>query len=231
MDWLATFLHAPWLPQLLEGTGVTLQLFCWTLVLSIPLSIPIALGRMSKFWPLRQLVNVYLLVIRGTPLMLQLIFVFFAPYYLSVYLVKLGLLSAPLQTPDRFTAAIFAFVINYAAYFSEIFRGGIESIPKGQYEAGQVLGFTRPQVFFRIVLPQVVKRVVPASANEVITLVKDTALAQVLGVLEVFTLAKKTASSSVSVMPLIAAGIIYFFLNWIVSWVFVRIEKKLDYYR
>ncbi|MBQ9343824.1 MAG: amino acid ABC transporter permease [Kiritimatiellae bacterium] len=231
MDWLATFLHAPWLPQLLEGTGVTLQLFCWTLVLSIPLSIPIALGRMSKFWPLRQLVNVYLLVIRGTPLMLQLIFVFFAPYYLSVYLVKLGLLSTPLQTPDRFTAAVFAFVINYAAYFSEIFRGGIESIPKGQYEAGQVLGFTRPQVFFRIVLPQVVKRVIPASANEVITLVKDTALAQVLGVLEVFTLAKKSASSNVSVMPLIAAGIIYFILNWVVSWAFIRIEKKLDYYR
>lgn len=231
MDWLSATLHAPWLPQLLNGTWVTLQLFVWTLVLSIPLSIPIALGRMSRFWPLRHLVNAYLLVIRGTPLMLQLIFVFFAPYYLSVYFVRLGVMDSPIQTPDRFTAAVFAFVVNYAAYFSEIFRGGIESIPRGQYEAGQVLGFTKAQVFFRIVLPQVVKRVVPASANEVITLVKDTALAQVLGVLEMFTLAKKTASSSVSVMPLIAAGIIYFLLNAVVSWGFVRIEKKLDYYR
>ena len=231
MDWLSSSLHAPWLPQLLSGTWVTLQLFAWTLVLSIPLSIPIALGRMSKFWPLRHLVNAYLLIIRGTPLMLQLIFVFFAPYYLSVYFVRLGVMDSPIQTPDRFTAAVFAFVVNYAAYFSEIFRGGIESIPRGQYEAGQVLGFTKAQVFFRIVLPQVVKRVVPASANEVITLVKDTALAQVLGVLEMFTLAKKTASSSVSVMPLIAAGIIYFLLNAVVSWGFVRIEKKLDYYR
>lgn len=231
MDWLTSIFRADWFPQLLNGTVVTLKLFGWTLLLSIPLSIPIALGRMSKFWPLRQLVNAFLLIIRGTPLMLQLIFVFFAPYYISRYFVDLGWLGEPLRTPDRFLAAVVAFVINYAAYFSEIFRGGIESIPRGQYEAGKVLGFTRAQVFFRIVLPQVVKHIIPASANEVITLVKDTALAQVLGVLEVFTLAKKTASSTVSVAPLIAAGIIYFILNWVVSWLFVRIEKKLDYYR
>jgi len=158
-------------------------------------------------------------VIRGTPLILQLIFVYFAPYYLF----KLSY--------DRFTAAIVAMSINYAAYFAEIYRGGIESIPAGQYEAGKVLGFTRMQTFFRIVLPQVVKRILPATGNEVITLVKDTALAQVIGVSELFRAAQTAASREFSTMPIFVAGFFYFIMNWVVSAVFLRLEKKLNYYR
>ncbi len=160
-----------------------------------------------------------MLIVRGTPLILQLIFVYFAPYY--IFKVSY----------DRFTAAIIAMSINYAAYFAEIYRGGIESIPRGQYEAGKVLGFTKMQTFFRIVLPQVVKRILPATGNEVITLVKDTALAQTIGVAELFRAAQNAASREFSTMPIFIAGVFYFVMNCVVSEVFARIEKKLDYYR
>ena len=200
---------------LLQGSLVSIKIFCLTLLFSLPLGLPMAAARMSKnafiSWPAR--------VIRGTPLILQLIFVYFAPYYLFKV------------SYDRFTAAIVAMSINYAAYFAEIYRGGIESIPAGQYEAGQVLGFTRMQTFFRIVLPQVVKRILPATGNEVITLVKDTALAQVIGVSELFRAAQNAASREFSTMPIFVAGIFYFIMNWVVSAVFLRIEKKLDYYK
>lgn len=160
-----------------------------------------------------------MLIVRGTPLILQLIFVYFAPYY--IFKVSY----------DRFTAAIIAMSVNYAAYFAEIYRGGIESIPRGQYEAGKVLGFTKMQTFFRIVLPQVVKRILPATGNEVITLVKDTALAQTIGVAELFRAAQNAASREFSTMPIFIAGVFYFVMNCVVSEVFARIEKKLDYYR
>ena len=164
-------------------------------------------------------VNLYLLVMRGTPLILQLIFVYFAPYYLF------GLSSG------RFAAVIIAFSVNYAAYNAEIYRGGIESIPKGQYEAAKVLGFTRSQTFFRIILPQVVKRIIPSMGNEVITLVKDTALAQTIGVAELFRAAQNASARQFSTLPIFVAGVFYFVMNWVVSAAFARAEKRLSYYR
>ena len=207
------------LVQMLEGTVVSLEIFALTLLFALPLGLAVAFGRMSRNRWLSGAVNVYMLVMRGTPLILQLIFIYFAPYYLF------GL------SYDRFTAAVAAFAINYAAYFAEIYRGGIESIPAGQHEAGQVLGFTKPQVFFRIVLPQVVKRILPAMGNEVITLVKDTALAQTIGVAELFRVAQTASSRQFSTVPIFVAGVFYFAMNWAVAAAFARAEKKLDYYR
>lgn len=204
---------------MLHGSLVSIEVFFLTLVFSLPLALPVAFGRMSKNPVLRNTVNVYLLVMRGTPLILQLIFVYFAPYYLF------GV------SYDRFVAVIVAFVVNYAAYFAEIYRGGIESIPKGQYEAAKVLGFTKRQTFFRIILPQVFKRIIPSTANEVITLVKDTALAQTIGVAELFRVAQNASARQFSTMPIFVAGLFYFVMNWIVSAGFDRIEKKLSYYR
>lgn len=207
------------LEAMLQGTFVSVEVFFLTLLLSLPLALPIALGRMSGNRLFSSLVNAYLLVMRGTPLILQLIFVYFAPYYLF------GV------SYDRFVAVIIAFVINYAAYFAEIYRGGIESIPRGQYEAAKVLGFTRAQTFFRIIVPQVVKRIIPSTANEVITLVKDTALAQTIGVAELFRVAQNASARQFSTMPIFLAGVFYFVMNWIVSAGFARLEKKLSYYR
>ena len=207
------------LVQMLEGTVVSLEIFALTLLFALPLGLAVAFGRMSRNRWLSGAVNIYMLVMRGTPLILQLIFIYFAPYYLF------GL------SYDRFTAAVAAFVINYAAYFAEIYRGGIESIPAGQHEAGQVLGFTKPQVFFRIVLPQMVKRILPAMGNEVITLVKDTALAQTIGVAELFRVAQTASSRQFSTVPIFVAGVFYFAMNWAVACAFARAEKKLDYYR
>ena len=207
------------LVQMLEGTVVSLEIFALTLLFALPLGLAVAFGRMSRNRWLSGAVNIYMLVMRGTPLILQLIFIYFAPYYLF------GL------SYDRFTAAVVAFVINYAAYFAEIYRGGIESIPAGQHEAGQVLGFTKPQVFFRIVLPQMVKRILPAMGNEVITLVKDTALAQTIGVAELFRVAQTASSRQFSTVPIFVAGVFYFAMNWAVAAAFARAEKKLDYYR
>ncbi|HNQ96561.1 MAG: amino acid ABC transporter permease [Spirochaetales bacterium] len=206
------------LQAMLEGTVVSLEVFALTLLFSLPLALPVALGRISKQPLIRALVNGYLLVMRGTPLILQLIFVYFAPYYLFSL------------SYDRFTAVIVAFTLNYTAYFAEIYRGGIESIPRGQYEAAKVLGLTRFQTFFRIVLPQVIKRILPSMGNEVITLVKDTALAQTIGVAELFRVAQNASSRQFSTMPIFLAGVFYFVMNWAVSAVFVRFEKKLSYY-
>lgn len=204
---------------MLQGSLVSLEVFFLTLLFSLPLALPIALARMSRKRIVAHVVNAYLLIMRGTPLILQLIFVYFAPYYLF------GI------SYDRFVAVIIAFVLNYAAYFAEIYRGGIEAIPRGQYEAAKVLGFTKGQTFFRIVLPQVIKRILPSSANEVITLVKDTALAQTIGVAELFRVAQNASARQFSTAPIFVAGIFYFVMNWVVSAAFARAEKKLSYYR
>lgn len=207
------------LEAMLQGSLISIEVFFLTLIFSLPLALPIALGRLSHNSFISGLVNAYLLVMRGTPLILQLIFVYFVPYYLF------GI------SYDRFIAVIIAFTINYAAYFAEIYRGGIESIPRGQYEAAKVLGFTRSQTFFRIILPQVIKRIIPSTANEVITLVKDTALAQTIGVAELFRVAQNASARQFSTMPIFIAGVFYFLMNWVVSAGFARLEKKLSYYR
>jgi polar amino acid transport system permease protein len=225
---------------MLKGAVTSLEVFFLTLVFSLPLALPIALGRMSKNWLLRNIINIYLLIMRGTPLILQLIFIYFAPKYLlkflndtfSAYITSPGFwigLRAILSY-NRFTAVIIAFVLNYAAYFAEIYRGGIESIPRGQYEASKVLGFTGNQTFMRIVMPQVIKRILPASGNEVITLVKDTALAQIIGVAELFHAAQNAAARDFSTTPIFVAGLFYLLMNWAVSVVFAQGEKKLSYY-
>lgn len=206
------------LMAMLGGSLVSIEIFFLTLAISVPLALPVALGRMSKNRWVSAPVNFFILVMRGTPLILQIIFVYFAPYYLFH------------ASYDRFTAVIVAFAVNYAAYFAEIYRGGIESIAKGQYEAAKVLGFTKSDTFFRIVLPQVVKRILPASANEVITLVKDTALAQTIGVAELFRVAQNASARQFSTLPIFVAGAFYFVMNWVVSVCFTRLEKKLAYY-
>ncbi|MBP3608371.1 MAG: amino acid ABC transporter permease [Treponema sp.] len=204
---------------MLEGSVITIEIFLLTLLFSVPLGLPIAASRMSKVKPISLIANIFLLVIRGTPLMLQLIVVYFAPYYLFNV------------SYDRFTAAIIALSINYACYFAEIYRGGIQSISVGQYEASKVLGYGKIQTFFRIILPQVIKRIIPSMGNEVITLVKDTALVQVIGVTELLRTAQNQQSRLFSTTPIFIAGIFYFFMNWIVSFIFIRIEKRLDYYK
>jgi polar amino acid transport system permease protein len=225
---------------MLTGAGVSLEIFFLTLLFSLPLALPIALGRMSKNAVPRGIIGFYLLVMRGTPLILQLIFIYFAPKYFYTFLNETfsGLIQSAgfwkavrfLLSYNRFTAVIIAFVLNYAAYFAEIYRGGIESIPRGQYEAAKVLGFTRSQTFFRVVMPQVIKRILPATGNEVITLVKDTALAQVIGVAELFHAAQNAAAREFSTMPIFMAGLFYLIMNWVVSVAFSRYEKKLSYY-
>lgn len=203
---------------MLEGTLVSIKIFFFTLLFSLPLGLLIAKLKQSRFWIVRKITNIYIMIMRGTPLILQLIFVYFAPYYIFS------------TSFDRLNAAIFAYVINYAAYFAEIYRGGIQSIDKGQYEAGKVLGFTKTHTFFNIIFPQVIKKIIPAMGNEVITLVKDTALAQTIGVAEVFRVAKTASARTFSTMPLFIAGVFYFIMNAVVSKVFEIIEKKLSYY-
>lgn len=203
---------------MLQGSVVSLEVFFLTLLFSLPLGLPVAAGRMSKNIFVSQITNVFMLIIRGTPLMLQLIFVYFAPYHLFHL------------SYDRFTAAIIALSINYAAYFAEIYRGGIESISQGQYEAAKVLGYTKTQTFFRIILPQVVKRIIPAMGNEVITLVKDTSLSFVIAIPEMFTVAKQIAAADASIAALLVAGVFYYILNAIVAFVMEYIEKRLSYY-
>lgn len=205
--------------SLLQSSVVSLEVFFLTLLFSIPLALPITMARVSKFRPLSLLANAFLLIIRGTPLMLQLIVVYFGPFYIFRF------------SWDRFTAAIIALSVNYACYFAEIYRGGLQSIPVGQYEAAKVLGYTRVQTFFKIVLPQVVKRIVPPMGNEVITLVKDTALVSVIGVVELLRTAQTHSSRLFSTMPIFIAGVFYFLMNWVVTAVFIYLEKKLDYYK
>ena len=203
---------------MLSGTLTSLEVFFLTLIFALPLGLLICFGRMSKLKVLSYPLRFFMLVVRGTPLILQLIFIYFAPYY--IFKVSY----------NRFVAAIIAFALNYACYFAEIYRGGIEAIPKGQYEAAKVLGFTKIQTFFRIILPQVVKRIVPAMGNEFMTLVKDTALAQTIGVAELFRVAQNASSRTFSVVPIFIAGVFYFVMNWLVSFAFARIEKKMAYY-
>ena len=216
------------LKAMLDGSVVSLEVFFLTLLFAIPLALPIAMGRMSKNKLLSGSTNVFLLIIRGTPLMLQLLVVYFGPGIFVRWLNNMGYEVA--FAWNRFTAAIIALSINYSAYFAEIYRGGIESIPKGQYEAAKVLGFTPVQTFFKIVLSQVIKRIVPAMGNEVITLVKDTALVSVIGVAELLMVAKERQSALFSFTPLFIAGVFYFIMNWGVSVAFAKLEKKMSYY-
>ena len=207
--------------MLLEGFGTTVQIFVLTLVGSIPLAVPVAFARMSRSAPLRAVARIYISIMRGTPLMLQMFAIYFAPYY--VFGIEL--------TPDsKWYACIVAFIINYAAYFAEIYRSGIQSIPRGQYEAAEVLGYTRAQTFARIVLPQVVKRILPAMGNEVITLVKDTSLAFAIGVAEMFSTAKALVASQVSMVPFAISAVFYWVFNFLVELLIGAAEKRLDYY-
>lgn len=213
----------------------TLKIFGFTLLFSIPLGMVVALLKMCKFKPVSWLINVYILIMRGTPLMLQIITIYYAIPMMKVsdsaFLQNLFAGVDIKSDSYQFNALIVAFALNYAAYFAEIFRGGIESIPKGQYEAAAALGMTKGQTFFRVVLPQVIKRIVPASSNEVITLVKDTSLASVIAYAEIFRKAKEQMVSYSNLTPLFIAGIFYFIMNAILTTVFAAVEKKLDYYK
>ncbi|HIW20509.1 MAG TPA: amino acid ABC transporter permease [Candidatus Dorea intestinavium] len=206
------------------GTGmlISVLIFITTLLFSLPLGLLVAFGRMSKNKIVSTLIKGYISIMRGTPLMLQLMVVYFGPYYIF---------GIRISDSYRLVAALIGFVINYAAYFAEIYRGGIESMPKGQYEAAKVLGYTKGQTFFRIILPQVFKRILPSITNEVITLVKDTSLAFSIAVIEMFTVAKQLAATTSSVVPFIAAGVFYYIFNLLVAILMEKIEKHLNYYR
>ena len=206
--------------DLLNGFLSTLQLFGLTLLFSLPLGLIICFGSMSKSKPLRWLVRTFVWIIRGTPLLLQLIIVYYGPGLI----LNTGLLP-------RFSAALLAFVINYSCYFSEIYRGGIESISKGQYEAGQVLGMTKTQIFFKIVLLQVIKRIVPPMSNEIITLVKDTSLARIIAVYEIIWTAQVYIKTDGLIWPLFYTGAFYLIFSGLLTILFNFIEKKLSYFR
>ena len=205
--------------QLLQGFGETLKVFILTLVFSIPLGLVVCFGSMCKFKPLQGLTRCFIWIIRGTPLMLQLIIVFYGP----------GLIF-DLPAMPRLTATLLAFSINYACYFSEIYRGGIEAIPRGQYEAGQVLGMTRSQIFFKVVLLQVVKRILPSMSNEIITLVKDTALARMIGIYEVIWAGEAFIKKGL-IWPLFYTGVFYLLFNGLLTVLLGKLEKKLNYFR
>ena len=202
--------------------GVTVSIFLLTLLFSIPLGLPITLARMSKNKVLSIISGIYISVMRGTPLMLQIIVIYFLPYF------GFGI---NVSTGYRFVTVIIAFSLNYAAYFAEIYRSGIQSIPKGQYEAAQILGYSGVQTFVRIVMPQMFKRVLPAMTNEIITLVKDTSLSFAIATAEMFTMAKQIAAKEASLMPLMVAGVFYYVFNFIVAMICKKIEKKYDYYK
>lgn len=207
--------------QLFQGMNKTIQIFFLTLLFAIPLGMLVAFGRMAKNKIVSNIIKFYIAVMRGTPLMLQLIVVYFAPYY--VFGMKIS-------SAYRFIAVIIAFTLNYAAYFAEIFRSGIEAIPVGQHEAAKILGLPKARVFFRIILPQVIKRTLPPITNETITLVKDTSLAFALAEIEMFTMAKQIAAQMTTIMPLMMAGVFYFVFNFLVAFVMGKLEKKFAYY-
>ena len=204
-----------------EGFGKTCAIFFLTLLFALPLGLIVSLLRMSKNKVVSSIMKVYISVLRGTPLMLQLLAVTYGPYYLFGISVS----------RNKLIPVVVAFSINYAAYFAEIYRGGIESMPVGQYEAAEVLGYTKGQTFMRIILPQVIKRILPSVTNEVVTLVKDTSMAFTVAYQEMFTIGKQIANSQTSFMPFVIAGVFYFLFNAIVGWVMGRFEKKLSYYR
>ena len=208
--------------KLMSGMGVTVSIFLLTLVFSIPLGLPLTLARMSKSRVLSIISAVYISIMRGTPLMLQIIVIYFLPYFGFGINVSSGY---------RFVAVIIAFSLNYAAYFAEIYRSGIQSIPKGQYEAAQILGYSRPQTVTKIVMPQMFKRVLPAMTNEIITLVKDTSLSFAIATAEMFTMAKQIAAKEASLMPLMVAGVFYYVFNFIVAIICQKVEKHYDYYK
>lgn len=208
--------------QLSSGMGVTIEIFFVTLVSSLILGLGLALVRMSKFKILSFLAKIYISIMRGTPLMLQLLVVYFGPYFIF---------GIPITRSYRLNAVLIGFALNYAAYFAEIYRGGISAIPDGQYEAAKLLGYSRSQTFIHIVMPQVVKRIIPAVANETITLVKDTSLAFTLAVAEMFTLTKQLVAAQSSMMPFVVAAVFYYIFNLLVAMFFDYLEKKLNYYR
>lgn len=209
--------------QLWGGMWVSVQIFAVTLLFSLPLGLLVAFGRMSKNPMLQSFVKFYISIMRGTPLMLQLMVVYFGPYYLFGIKIK--------SNNFRLYAAFIGFVINYAAYFAEIYRSGIQSMPMGQYEAAKLLGYSKIQTFFKIIMPQVIKRILPSVTNEIISLVKDTSLAFTISVVEMFTIAKALASSQTSMIPFVAAGMFYYLFNLIVAMVMEHTEKKLSYYQ
>lgn len=209
------------LQQLTIGFGQTCLIFALTLLFSLPLGMVVYFGRVCRIKPVSRLVKVYISIMRGTPLMLQLLIWYFGPYYL--WGMNIG--------GYKFTAILLGCSLNYAAYFAEIYRSGIESIPKGQYEAAQLLGYSKAQTFFKIILPQVVKIVLPSVTNEVITLVKDTSLVYSVSYIEMFAMAKQIAAAQTTVIPFFIAGVFYYIFNFAVAWVMETFEKKLDYYR
>lgn len=208
--------------QLSSGMGVTIEIFFVTLISSLILGLGLALVRMSKFKILSILAKIYISIMRGTPLMLQLLVVYFGPYFIF---------GIPITRTYRLNAVLIGFALNYAAYFAEIYRGGIAAIPDGQYEAAKLLGYSKSQTFVHIVMPQVVKRIIPAVANETITLVKDTSLAFTLAVAEMFTLTKQLVASQSSMVPFVVAAVFYYIFNLLVALFFDYLEKKLNYYK
>ena len=206
------------MPQMMEGLKVTLQVFALTLILSVPLGIVVALCRLSKIKLLNRMMEIYILVMRGTPLLLQIIFIFFGLPIVGISI-------------DRMPSAILAFTVNYGAYFAEIFRAGISSIDEGQYEGAEVLGLSKVDTFFRIIMPQAIKRVLPPVTNEIITLVKDTALVYAVGFDDLLKIGKTATNRDATLMPLVLVAVIYLLLILVLSKVLAHIEKKFDYYR
>lgn len=223
--------------DLLEGFGTTLQLFGLTLLFALPLGLIISFGSMSKFRPIKWFVKTFVWIIRGTPLMLQMIIIYYGPGLLGAYASELenpGVFMSWIATWtvfDRFVAVLISFVINYSCYFSEIYRGGIEAIPIGQKEAGQVLGLTKTQIFFKITLMQVIKRIIPPMSNEIITLVKDTSLARIIAIYEIIFMGQNYIKLEGIIWPLFYTGAFYLAFNGLLTIVFGKIEKKLNYYR
>ncbi len=209
------------LTTMAEGMLKTILLFVLTLVGSLPLGMLVVFLKKSKFKPVAWLTDIYIAIMRGTPLMLQLLVWYFGPYYLFGMSIR----------GYKFPALLIGFIMNYAAYFAEIYRSGIDSMPVGQYEAAEILGYTKLQTFMRIILPQVIKRILPSVTNEVITLVKDTSLASALAYAEVFSLAKQISASQTSFLPFVIAGVFYFVANYVVAWIMNRIEKSMQYYK
>ena len=210
------------LAKLSEGMVTTLFLFAVTLVFSLPLGLLVSFGRMSKNKLIQSIVKVYISIMRGTPLMLQLMVIYFGPFYIF---------GIQITSSWKNSAVAIGFILNYAAYFAEIYRGGIESMDPGQYEAAQILGYNKVQTFLRIILPQVMKRILPSVTNEMITLVKDTSLAFTIGILEMFTVSKALASSQANMIHYVFAGIFYYIFNFIVAFLMEKVEKKMNYYK
>lgn len=223
--------------SLFKGFGTTLEIFALTLLFALPLGLIMSFGSMSKFKPLKWLMKTFVWIIRGTPLMLQLIIIYYGPGLVGKWATEHETRNFLIEflsnwtVMERFTAVMIAFIINYACYFSEIYRGGIESIPKGQYEAGQVLGMTKIQTFFKVVLFQVIKRIVPPMSNEIITLVKDTSLARIVAVYEIIWSAQVYIKSEGLIWPLFYTGAFYLIFSGLLTIIFGKIEKKLDYYK